>query len=124
MRPYWLILLAAGVVLAADPQPKTPPDKQPDKAAADKQAEALRELLTTRERQMWGAWKARDTAGVRDLMAEGYEEVGRPGSPGRLSKSDRDAPEGFHDLFDLPRALSEGFELTLDDRSGVKRGDR
>src|SRR5690242_2197698 len=32
---------------------------------------------------------------------------------GRLSKSDRDAPEDFHDLFDLPRALSEGFELTL-----------
>ncbi len=43
---------------------------------------------------------------------------------GRLSKSDRDAPEDFHDLFDLPRALTEGFELTLDDRSGAKRGDR
>jgi uncharacterized repeat protein (TIGR04138 family) len=43
---------------------------------------------------------------------------------GRLSKSDRDAPEDFHDLFDLPKELAGGFELTLDDRSGVKRGDR
>jgi uncharacterized repeat protein (TIGR04138 family) len=43
---------------------------------------------------------------------------------GRLSKSDRDTPEDFHDLFDLPRELAEGFELTLDDRTGVKRGDR
>ncbi|VTT97528.1 Uncharacterized protein OS=Planctomyces maris DSM 8797 GN=PM8797T_22188 PE=4 SV=1 [Gemmataceae bacterium] len=43
---------------------------------------------------------------------------------GRLSKSDRDAPEDFHDLFDLPQALADGFELTLDDRAPVKRGDR
>lgn len=43
---------------------------------------------------------------------------------GRLSKSDRDAPEDFHELFDLPQALAVGFELTLDDRPGAKRGDR
>jgi len=43
---------------------------------------------------------------------------------GKLSKSDRDSPEDFHDLFDLPQALAEGFEITLDDRPGVRRGDR
>lgn len=43
---------------------------------------------------------------------------------GRLSKSDRDAPEDFHDLFDLPQALADGFELTLDDRTPAKRGER
>ena len=41
---------------------------------------------------------------------------------GCLSKSDRDSPEDFHDLFDLRQALTDGFELTLDDRTGVKRG--
>ncbi|MBA4064461.1 MAG: hypothetical protein C0501_12255 [Isosphaera sp.] len=30
---------------------------------------------------------------------------------GLLSKSDRDAPEDFRDLFDLPKALAEGFEF-------------
>jgi uncharacterized repeat protein (TIGR04138 family) len=30
----------------------------------------------------------------------------------KLSKSDRDDPDDFRDLFDLPAALSEGFELT------------
>jgi uncharacterized repeat protein (TIGR04138 family) len=41
---------------------------------------------------------------------------------GCLSKSDRDTPEDFHDLFDLRQTLTDGFELTLDDRTGVKRG--
>ncbi len=40
-----------------------------------------------------------------------------------LSKSDRDAPEDFHDLFDLHRALNEGFELVLDGSRPVKHGD-
>jgi uncharacterized repeat protein (TIGR04138 family) len=40
----------------------------------------------------------------------------------RLSKSDRDDPDDFHDLFDLVRALTEGFELTLGD--APRRGDR
>lgn len=39
-----------------------------------------------------------------------------------LSKSDRDAPEDFHDLFDLHRSLAEGFELALD--QPAKRADR
>ncbi len=42
----------------------------------------------------------------------------------RLSKSDRDAPEDFHDLFDLHRTLSDGFALTLDDGHPVRRSDR
>lgn len=33
----------------------------------------------------------------------------------KLSKSDRDEPEDFHDLFDLDKALVEGFELTAED---------
>ena len=40
----------------------------------------------------------------------------------RLSKSDRDDPEDFHDLFDLHQSLADGFALTLGDT--VKRGDR
>ncbi|MCI0704175.1 MAG: hypothetical protein L0241_24215 [Planctomycetia bacterium] len=40
----------------------------------------------------------------------------------RLSKSDRDDPEDFHDLFDLHQALNEGFSLTLTDPA--KRGNR
>jgi uncharacterized repeat protein (TIGR04138 family) len=60
-------------------------------------------------------WNVRTTAEVGrivfDLIAVGL-----------LSKSDRDSPEDFHDLFDLPQVLADGFELTLDDRTGVKRG--
>jgi uncharacterized repeat protein (TIGR04138 family) len=41
---------------------------------------------------------------------------------GRLSKSDRDDPDDFHDVFDLEKALTEGFALTLGD--GPRRGDR
>jgi uncharacterized repeat protein (TIGR04138 family) len=41
----------------------------------------------------------------------------------RLSKSDRDDPDDFHDLFDLPRTLADGFALTLTDPT-AKRGDR
>jgi uncharacterized repeat protein (TIGR04138 family) len=46
---------------------------------------------------------------------------------GRLSKSDRDSPADFRDLFDLPRALADGFEQSEQSRgsgSGTKRGDR
>jgi uncharacterized repeat protein (TIGR04138 family) len=39
------------------------------------------------------------------------------------SKSDRDDPNDFHDLFDLHQALSNGFELTIGDPT-AKRGDR
>jgi uncharacterized repeat protein (TIGR04138 family) len=42
----------------------------------------------------------------------------------RLSKSDRDAPDDFHDLFDLPQALADGFALILDDALPVRRGER
>ncbi len=42
-----------------------------------------------------------------------------------LSKSDRDAPEDFHELFDLGQALSEGFQWsTADGGQSVKRGER
>src|SRR5207249_7396110 len=33
----------------------------------------------------------------------------------RLSKSDRDEPDDFHDVFDLEKALTDGFELTIGD---------
>lgn len=41
----------------------------------------------------------------------------------RLSQSDRDDPEDFHDLFDIDRALAEGFELTAEDIN-PRKGDR
>jgi uncharacterized repeat protein (TIGR04138 family) len=41
----------------------------------------------------------------------------------QLSKSDRDDPDDFHDLFDLHQALTSGFELTIGDAT-AKRGDR
>ncbi len=41
----------------------------------------------------------------------------------KLSKSDRDDPDDFRDLFDLHQALADGFALTLTD-SAAKRGDR
>ena len=41
----------------------------------------------------------------------------------KLSKSERDDPEDFRDLFDLEKALAEGFELTAEDAGGGK-GDR
>ena len=39
----------------------------------------------------------------------------------RLSKSDRDDPADFHDVFDLQHALTSGFALTIGDG---RRGDR
>ena len=41
-----------------------------------------------------------------------------------LSKSDRDAPEDFHELFDLNQVLTEGFQLVLDAGESVKRSER
>ena len=41
----------------------------------------------------------------------------------RLSKSDRDEQEDFHELFDLEKALEEGFELTTGEPS-PGAGDR
>jgi uncharacterized repeat protein (TIGR04138 family) len=41
---------------------------------------------------------------------------------GRLSRSEDDDPADFHDVFDLEKALTEGFELTIGDRP--QRGDR
>src|SRR5690242_12035371 len=42
----------------------------------------------------------------------------------KLSKSERDAPDDFRDLFDLHHELAAGFELTLDDAVAARRGDR
>jgi uncharacterized repeat protein (TIGR04138 family) len=39
----------------------------------------------------------------------------------KLSKSDRDDPDDFRDLFDLPTALSRGFELTTADYGPAPR---
>jgi uncharacterized repeat protein (TIGR04138 family) len=40
----------------------------------------------------------------------------------RLSRSDEDDPEDFHEVFDLEKVLLDGFELTLTDRP--RRGER
>jgi uncharacterized repeat protein (TIGR04138 family) len=42
----------------------------------------------------------------------------------RLSQSERDTPDDFHDLFDLHQALADGFELTLGDALPARRGER
>ncbi len=42
----------------------------------------------------------------------------------RLSKSERDAPDDFRDLFDLHQSLADGFELTVDDAIPAKRAER
>ena len=42
----------------------------------------------------------------------------------RLSKSDRDDPDDFHDLFDLDKALTAGFELTIGEPDATGAGDR
>ena len=42
----------------------------------------------------------------------------------RLSKSDRDVPDDFRDLFDLHQALADAFELTVDDALPAKRSER
>ena len=60
-------------------------------------------------------WNVRRTDDVGKMV---FDLIG----VGRLSKSDRDAPEDFHDLFDLSQSLIDGFELTLEDRPGLKRG--
>ena len=43
-----------------------------------------------------------------------------------LAKSDRDDPEDFADLFDVPEALNEGFDLKLapTPRRGTSKGPR
>ena len=38
----------------------------------------------------------------------------------RLSKSDRDEPDDFHELFDIEQTLREGFELTTVPRKPAK----
>ncbi|MGL6095271.1 MAG: Minf_1886 family protein [Fimbriiglobus sp.] len=40
---------------------------------------------------------------------------------GRLSQSDRDEPDDFHDLFDVDKLLTDGAALTADDAYGADR---
>jgi uncharacterized repeat protein (TIGR04138 family) len=60
-------------------------------------------------------WHVRSTADIGRMVFDLIEI-------GSLSKSDRDSPEDFQALFDLQQALAEGFEFTLEDHAGVKRG--
>ena len=60
-------------------------------------------------------WNVRTTDDVGRMV---FELIG----VGCLSKSDRDSPDDFRDLFDLHQALADGFELTLDERTAVRRG--
>lgn len=41
-----------------------------------------------------------------------------------LSRSDRDSPEDFHELFDLHQTLTDGFEMVVDGSQQVKRTER
>ena len=60
-------------------------------------------------------WGVRTTDNVGEIV---FKLI----SAQRLSKSDRDDPDDFHELFDLHQALADGFALTLGDPA--KRGDR
>jgi len=71
--------------------------------------------------------RARPTSSlVRRYHCRKTDDVGRMVfeliGVGCLSKSDRDSPDDFRDLFDLHQALADGFELTLDERTAVRRG--
>jgi uncharacterized repeat protein (TIGR04138 family) len=61
-------------------------------------------------------WGVRTTDHVGEIV---FKLIGAQ----RLSKSDRDDPDDFHELFDLHQALTDGFALTLSDVP-AKRGDR
>lgn len=43
---------------------------------------------------------------------------------GKLSQSDRDDPADFHDLFDVTKVLTDGFELTLATGRQSRQGNR
>lgn len=55
--------------------------------------------------RQWGIRKTDDLGNIVFNLIKGD----------RLSKSDRDEPDDFHDLFDLDKALVEGFEMTAGD---------
>ena len=61
-------------------------------------------------------WGIRKTDDVGELV---FKLIGVQ----RLSKSDRDDPDDFHEVFDLFQALADGFALTLGD-APARRGDR
>jgi hypothetical protein len=129
MKRYWLVLLGAGLVLAAGQPPKTSTDKAPDKApekapdkaaekaAAEKQAEMLRATLLGKEKEFWEAWKRPDSITLRDLLVDGYEEIGRPGTTGRLDKAAaiKAAPEAIIKEYELkdPRVVPLGLSAAL-----------
>ena len=102
-------------------------DADPDDPATDRHvsgAELLRGVcdLAIREFGMMAPvvfrqWGVRTTDDIGKMVFSLIEV-------GRLSKSDRDAPEDFHELFDLHRALSDGFALTIEDAHPVKRSER
>lgn len=101
------------------PGPDDPPDEQHVSGA--ELARGLCELAVREFGMMapvvFRQWNVRTTDDIGRMVFDLIDV-------GRLSKSDRDSPEDFRDLFDLPRALADGFQLTLDDRTGARRGDR
>jgi uncharacterized repeat protein (TIGR04138 family) len=55
--------------------------------------------------RVWGIAKTDDLGNIVFNLIQG----------GCLSKSDRDDPDDFRDVFDLDKALTEGFEITAAD---------
>ena len=60
-------------------------------------------------------WGIRETDDVGEMVFHLIEA-------GKLSKSERDDPEQFRAIFDLEKALAEGFSLTIGD--APRRGER
>jgi uncharacterized repeat protein (TIGR04138 family) len=103
------------------------PEAEPDEPDADHHvsgAELLRGVcdLAVREFGMMAPvvfrqWCVRTTDDVGKMVFNLIKA-------GRLSKSDRDVPEDFRDLFDLHQTLADGFALTLEDARPARRGER
>lgn len=55
-----------------------------------------------------GQWNVTTTADLGNLV---YNLI----AAGEMSQSEEDRPEDFHDLFDLPTMLKEGFMLVLEE---------
>src|SRR4051812_33037926 len=116
------LFVSDAVKFTQDRLGRSPEDDDPDADRHVSGAELLRGAceLAVREIGMMAPGAFRQW-GVRTTDDFG-ELVFRLIKVGELSQSDDDDPADFHDVFDLEKALAEGFELTIGDRP--RRGDR
>lgn len=68
-------------------------------------------------RAVFHQWGVRRTDDIGELVFNLIEN-------NLLSKTDADCRADFHDLFDLDRALTDGFTIALADEPSARRGNR